>query len=168
MRKTLALLALSIAIIFACGVAQAATFNFHADLTGSSVVPANASPGIGSGTFVYDDVLSQLSYNIEFSGLIGAETLSHIQHAAAGVNGPIAFQFPLTGSPKAGVWTAASANPLTPELVSELFAGNLYVNIHTNQYAGGEIRGQILPVPEPASLVGLAMGACALFLRRRR
>jgi hypothetical protein len=45
-----------------------------------------------------------------------------------------------------------------------------YVNIHTSTFGGGEIRGQIIPVPEPATTGLLTAGAIAglmLWMRRR-
>jgi hypothetical protein len=35
--------------------------------------------------------------------------------------------------------------PLTPAQVADLMNGLSYINIHTSQFPGGEIRGQILP-----------------------
>jgi hypothetical protein len=51
-----------------------------------------------------------------------------------------------------------------PFLLSE----GLYFNIHTSDHAGGEIRGQVRFVPEPASLTLLLLGATPLCMRRRR
>jgi len=49
--------------------------------------------------------------------------------------------------------------------------GLTYFNIHTNAFGGGEIRGQLQAVPEPAMLVLLGTGLAAVAgrtLRRRR
>jgi CHRD domain/PEP-CTERM motif len=43
-----------------------------------------------------------------------------------------------------------------------------YLNFHTSQNAGGEIRGFLVPIPEPSALLLMAIGGATLALRRRR
>jgi hypothetical protein len=43
-----------------------------------------------------------------------------------------------------------------------ILAGNSYINFHTMQFPGGEIRGQILQVPEPSTISLLLAGALVL------
>ena len=92
----------------------------------------------------------------------------HIHRGAPGMNGPEVFGFinpnsdlngDLVIGPGAQLTSAWDSNEgigttLGVEL-THLFAGNLYIDIHTNAFGGGELRGQIVPEPDTALLVGI-------------
>jgi hypothetical protein len=68
-----------------------------------------------------------------------------------------------------GKWDLTEGNNTTlAAQLPNLFAGLAYLNFHTTQYPGGEIRGQIIQAAEPALCALIALGGVALLKRRRR
>jgi len=109
---------------------------FTAVIDGASA--GTPSTGTGFAQFTLSDDLTSIEFIITFSNLMGTEAAAHVHRPLGGV----IFTFNL-GSPKVGTWLF----PL-PEDVARLRNGELYVNIHTNLYPGGEIRGN-LAAPNP-------------------
>jgi hypothetical protein len=68
---------------------------------------------------------------------------------------------------ESGGTVTQARNRLLAAMVPGAMTGGAYFNIHTSFRPGGEIRGNISLVPEPASLAMLAGGIVALGLRRR-
>lgn len=151
---------LSMGLVLALPIAamgQVHTFNFTLD--GLQEVPPNASPATGAATVVLDMALLTVSWDVTFQGLVGVFTAAHFHHAPPGVNGPVIINMPLTGP---GHLMGSSA--ITAFHASEMLAGNIYVNIHSTTFPGGEIRGQVIPGPGALSLLALA----GLLAGRRR
>lgn len=153
-------------------VLQAATINLFANADSSQEVPINATTGTGTAAITLDDVSHLLSWNISYSGLTGNATGMHFHGpAAVGVNTGIQVNIGTTSglaSPSIGSTTITHASEL------DLLQGLWYLNIHTANFPGGEIRGQIqvvpaVPVPAAAWLMmsGL-MGMAGVSVRKRR
>jgi hypothetical protein len=135
--RLLLTVALGLALAFAPRSADAA-LQFEAVINSAQEVPTNSSPATGTGIFTLNDAETQLTIHVEFSGLVAPQTAAHIHGPAApGVNAGVRFGFPL-GSPVDLVWNIPAGD------VVSLKAGLLYVNVHSQTYPGGEIRGQIL------------------------
>lgn len=120
--------------------ARAAIINFSATIDAAQETPPSGTPANGSGTFVMDTVANTLSFNIVIAvAPASGELFSHIHgFAPPGTPAGILFNLP-NGSPKVGVWNFMEAQE------ANIRAGLTYVNIHSNAFPGGEIRGQVVP-----------------------
>lgn len=101
---------------------------------------ANAGAGTGSsagGFAVLELNADQDSLSIYVEHDVTDVTDGHIHLGAPGVSGPVQFGFSSATSPISETWALTSAD------VNNLLAGDLYVNIHSTTFTGGEIRGQI-------------------------
>jgi hypothetical protein len=68
---------------------------------------------------------------------------AHIHLGPRGKNGKIII--PLTKSSDGNTWSVPAGAKLTDAQYEAYKAGNLYVNVHSAAYKGGEIRGQLKP-----------------------
>lgn len=124
---------------------------YTATLLGTNEVPSNPSAASGSATVVLDASQTQLSITCSFANLVGTYTASHIHGPApVGVNAGVKWGFVAPAAP----WVFSNSNhngTLTNFIVTgivaadvtNLNAGQFYVNVHSTTYPGGEIRGQL-------------------------
>jgi len=177
---------------FAATAAQAAPITYTTVLNGANENPDINTAGTGTATVIYDAVTHLLSVDVTFSGLTGTTTASHIHccqadpllNAGVATTTPTFANFPLgvtsgTYFNTLNMTLASSWNPVfvnanggttaTAEavLAAGLAAGQAYLNIHTSFAGGGEIRGQLAAVPEPATLSLLGLGIAGLAARKR-
>lgn len=164
-----------------CGLVSAmaqGTFQFTANLNGANEVPPNGSPGFGSGTLTLSG--TTLSYlfttSIFFQDGAAATDVTLNGPAGAGSTAPVLFDLgaptliPMQPPPGAYYSLPGTIDNLTSGQINDLSAGLWYVNVFTSSanYPGGEIRGQILPVPEPGAGALAALGGGLILLARQR
>jgi len=180
---------------FASVPASAHTVQYSAPLSGAAEAPPNASAGTGTVLVTVDLDLARMRVETSFGGLSGNTTNSHI-HCCTAVAGTgtagVATPLPTFPGFPAGVTAgtydntfdltlASSYNPAfvtsngdtvsgaMNALLAGLDAGKAYLNIHTNLFPSGEIRGfpEAVPVPAALWLMGAAVAGLAGFTRRR-
>jgi CHRD domain len=173
--------------MFVTANASAEILEFNFALDGSQVVPPNNSNAAGAAQLLLVDTdTQQFSIDLLVFG-IGLDELAetgpngtavHIHSGAAGETGPIVvdlgflsnfavdgpgIRLSITDALFGGTQGALTSDPATN--IEDLLAGNLYVQVHTDDFPGGQIRGQI--VPEPALLSMMAIGGLVLVRRKR-
>lgn len=118
-----------------------ASANLYAEqpvsLTGSAEVPPVTTSATGTVNITVQPDRT-VSGNIKVSGI--APTMAHIHEGAVGKNGP-----PIVTLSKAGSdsFTVPPDAKLTEAQYTSYMAGNLYVNVHSAQHQGGELRAQL-------------------------
>ena len=117
-----------------------------ANLTGSQETPPNGSPGSGTGTFMVNP-FTRTAAGVETWQGVANPTDSHIHNSAgAGVAGGIVVRGTVTlGDP--GKLVINTSTPLADNVFAAFMLGNLYYNVHSQQFPSGEIRGQLAIVP---------------------
>ena len=119
---------------------------FVANLDGAQETPPHDTPARGTATLLLDKDETSALVSLHFRNLSSPQTDAHIHGpAAAGESAPPVFDlpdgdfdnFPIT---------------LTPQQVADLKAGLLYVNVHSQNFPAGEIRGQFGATGQPSAV----------------
>jgi hypothetical protein len=172
-----------------CGLAGAAPvaatpFAFDVLLTSDQVYPTDTgSSAAGLATLRYDPDTDLLSANVLVVGVSRADLIDvgpglgpiHLHGGAPDQNGGV-----LVSLGNIGDWQdvvidgdvlgiSLSTGDLDVTGVANLEAlliqtegSKTYLNLHTQQFGGGEIRGNVPPVPEPGTALMLGLGLAGL------
>ena len=159
-----------VAAVFVLAQPVMAADNLAARLRGLEEVPSVSTPGQGFFLGTVNVVGSAIDYSLVYFDLQGAVREAHIHIAQPGVNGGIVLYLCTNLAPPAGVpappscpagpglntmggtLSAAKVVTLTAqgiaagefsEVLRAIRAGKAYVNVHSDLFTAGEIRGQI-------------------------
>jgi len=153
-----ALLSAAVALGAATSV-QAASATFKAQLSGAQEVGPVDTRARGVATFKLSNDGTELSYRLNVANIENV-LMAHIHLGDTDENGPVvAWLYPSAPPPQLiegrtqgvlATGTITSADLVGPlagmtldDLLAAMSAGGTYVNVHTTQNPGGEIRGQI-------------------------
>jgi CHRD domain len=159
-----------VGVVAVLGAGAAATANggkrgFRESLSGYEEVPALSTDGFGTFRGTVNGAGTELSYRLRFGGMTTNVRFAHIHFENATNNGPVivflcsnegpasAPACPPAGGTVTGTLDAtdvgggAAAQGIAAgefdEFVDALRSGATYVNVHTVERGGGEIRAQI-------------------------
>ena len=117
-------------------------YNLSATLNGGQEVPAVTTPATGSLTGTYNKTTNALTYSFSWQELSGPPVAMHF-HGPAAVGEPAGVALGIDGFPSTAAGSHNGNATLTEAQEMELLDGKWYLNIHTQQNQGGEIRGQV-------------------------
>ncbi len=171
---------------------SANAIQYSAVLNGAAEAPPNGSSGLGSALVTVDLDLATMRVEATFSDLVGTVTAAHIHcctadplAGTAGVatptptfpgfpSGVVAGTYDMTfDMSQAASYNAAfvTANGDVSGAMNALLAGldgeKAYLNIHSTDFPGGEIRGFLQAVPEPSGAVLMLIGLTLHAINRR-
>jgi hypothetical protein len=140
--------------------AGAATIVYKFPMTGSQEVPPVTPAGTGECLVTLNDVANQVTVACTYSGLTSNANNAHIHTGAVGVTGgpivTLAFTAATSGTATVTNSAISAAN------VTLMKAGSTYINVHSVNNSGGEIRGQVAGQVPAVSTWGLVATAILL------
>jgi hypothetical protein len=110
---------------------------YHASLSADQETPKGPADGTGTATVEADAATDQVCATLTWSPQVGTPSAAHIHQGPAGTDGPIVVV--LDAAPGRNCVPAAA--PVIQGIASN--PNNYYVNIHTNPYPNGAVRGQL-------------------------
>ncbi|MGA9118914.1 MAG: CHRD domain-containing protein [Bacteroidota bacterium] len=115
---------------------------FTAAMDGAQETPPNASTAQGTLWAVLSSDMSTLTYQLTFAQLSAQATGMHFHVGVPGVSGPVVFPISFSGNTASGTWSN-----VPDTIVQHLIKGELYANVHSSNFPGGEIRGRLTLAP---------------------
>ncbi|MGH6645929.1 CHRD domain-containing protein [Aquabacterium sp.] len=158
------------ALLFVSLGAQARMASFTAVLNGAQVIGGGDPTATGQAWITIDHDLNHLEYEISFTGLgNGFDTLvaEHIHEGVAGTTGRALFSLNVSGLSGHGRFKGGFTGFPATLRITEATASQYYIDLHSEMFPNGAIRGQLTAVPEPGSLALLLAGVVGIAGWRR-
>jgi CHRD domain len=125
------------------GLAAAAPTSFQVPLSGAEQVPSVKTAGTGTADLTWDPSTRVVTWRVTYRDMSSPVTMAHFHHGARGRNGPVVIWLTNKGKPVASPIVGKAT--LTAKQAGEFEDGDWYINVHTKDHPGGEIRGQAVP-----------------------
>lgn len=138
MNRNLLLLASAATLMLAPVAASAETVVLTANLTGANEVGGGAPDGNGAFRAEINTETGDFCYTL-YGEKIATPTMAHVHTGAAGTNGGPVITIDVTGK-GSDMCIAVEPEKLKPIVANP---AGYYVNIHTADFPGGAIRGQL-------------------------
>jgi hypothetical protein len=113
---------------------------FHAYLEGRQEVPPVSTSATGYARIFLNESAGTFTFRVVFNNLSSTQTASHIHVGAIGVAGPIVINLGDVGGTSGVI---VGSGTITPAQIAAMRQHQYYVNVHSTNNPGGEIRGQI-------------------------
>jgi CHRD domain len=160
MRRVLSLAGAAVlALLVGTASAEAQNLNFTALLSGANETPGIASGAGGTATITLNTATRAVTYRIDVYNMPSGTTAAHFHTGGPGVAGPVVVNFTvqtnvsndfsISGTATASDLVSRQAQGIGSweDFVQALTLGQIYVNVHSTVNPGGEVRGQVVPVP---------------------
>ncbi|NNE26234.1 MAG: CHRD domain-containing protein, partial [Saprospiraceae bacterium] len=126
---------------------------FDTDLSGDNEVPPVMSEANGVVNFSYDMASNSIIYEGYISSTSSAIVAAHLHNAPAGSNGGVLLN--LSGTVTNGTFRD-TINNVSTLVLDAMLSGQVYLNVHTEDVASGELRGQVTRLLREAYMCNLS------------
>jgi hypothetical protein len=162
MRRVLMMMAAGVFVLGTAGTAQAQVIRMHAHLNGANETPA---PGVLTGSYGFAEVLIDLatrvvSWHIDVWNMPSGTNNAHFHVGGPGLAGPTVINIPFPANVSNDYELVGSATALSAaradqgirtmeDFIQSAVGGQIYINIHSVNFPGGEIRGNLTMEIDP-------------------
>jgi hypothetical protein len=136
---------------------------FVARLSGKNEVAVPGKPAVGDPDGSATGIVRLQGDRVTFAFAwknIGAPTLGHIHQGRAGVNGDVVvplFTTPMPDTTSAAAGIVTVGDPAIADGIRKDPSG-FYLNLHSKEFPGGAVRGQLVPLRGPVDVMRLVNG----------